>query len=161
MELIQRLLKPENVLIDLDVGSKKRLFEQLALFVEQHYEQSRASIFEALFQRERLGSTGLGKGCALPHGRIKGMKETLCVFARTQTGMPFDAPDGEPVRLIFMILAPENANEFHLRILSEVAQLFSDPGLREALLTETDASVVHRLLTEWSPDVRRQRPETL
>jgi PTS system nitrogen regulatory IIA component len=161
MELIERLLKPHHVLLDLEVGSKKRLFEQLALFVEQHFEQSRSSVFEALFQRERLGSTGLGKGCALPHGRMRGMRETCCVFARTLSGIPFEAPDGEPVRLVFMILAPENANEFHLRILSEVAQLLSDPGLRESLLSETDPRVVHRLLTEWSPDVRRQRSETL
>lgn len=161
MELIQRLLKPEYVLLDLDVGSKKRLFEQLALFVENHHGLPRSSTFEALFQRERLGSTGLGKGCALPHGRMKGMRETLCLFARTEVGIPFDSPDGEPVRLVFMVLAPENANEFHLRILSEVAQLFSDPSLRDALLAESDPAHVHRLLTEWSPDVRRQRPETL
>lgn len=161
MELIQRLLKPEHVLLDLNVGSKKRLFEQLALFVEQHHDQARTTVFEALFQRERLGSTGLGKASALPHGRIKGMRETVCLFARTQTGVPFEAPDGEPVRLVFMVLAPENANEFHLRILSEVAQLFSDQSLRETLLMETDPLIVHRLLTEWTPDVRRQRSETL
>lgn len=161
MELIARILKPEHVLLDLDVSSKKRLFEQLALSVENHHPMPRNSIFDALFQRERLGSTGLGKGCALPHGRLKGTRETFCVFARTQQAVPFEAPDGLPVNLVFMVLAPEHASDFHLRILSEVAQMFSDSELRERLQTVTDPLEAHRLLTEWSPDARRQRSASI
>lgn len=158
MELIARLLKPAHVLLDIDVGSKKRLFEQLALRVEQDHDIARTTTFDALFQRERLGSTGLGKACALPHGRLRGTRETICLFARTLQAVPFESPDGLPVRLVLMVLAPENANEFHLRILGEVAQMFSDPDLRTALLAAADPAEAHRLLTEWSPNARRQRP---
>ncbi|MDE3010017.1 MAG: PTS sugar transporter subunit IIA [Pseudomonadota bacterium] len=161
MELIARLLKPEHVLLDVDVSSKKRLFEQLALCVEHDHGVARTSTFDALFQRERLGSTGLGKGCALPHGRLRGTRETFCVFARTTQGIPFESPDSLPVTLVFMVLAPENANEFHLRILSEVAQMFSDVELREALQAVKDPLDAHRLLTGWSPHARRQRPASV
>jgi PTS system nitrogen regulatory IIA component len=161
MDLIARLLKPEHVLLDMDVSSKKRLFEQLALCVEHSHALPRNSIFDALFQRERLGSTGLGKGCALPHGRLRGTRETFCVFARTKLAIPFESPDGLPVNLVFMVLAPEHANEFHLRILSEVAQMFSDPELREQLQVTQDSGEAHRLLAEWSPHARRQRPASV
>ncbi len=161
MELITKLLKPGNVLLDLDVGSKKRLFEQLALHIEQQHQQPRTAVFDALFQRERLGSTGLGKACALPHGRLRGTRETYCLFARTRQAIPFEAPDGAPVNLVLMVLAPENANELHLRILSEVAQMFSDPDLRDGLQTVQDARVAHALLTQWTPNARRQRSASI
>ena len=161
MELIARLLKPEHVLLDLDVSSKKRLFEQLALCIEHQHSLPRTSVFDALFQRERLGSTGLGKGCALPHGRLRGTRETFCLFARARQGIPFEAPDGLPVTLVFMVLAPEHATEFHLRILSEVAQMLSDVELRERLQVVEDPIEAHRLLTEWSPHGRRQRSASI
>ena len=161
MELITRILKPEHVLLDMEVSSKKRLFEQLALCIENQHGIARTAVFDALFQRERLGSTGLGKGCALPHGRLRGTRETFCVFARTVQAVPFESPDGLPVNLVFMVLAPEHANEFHLRILSEVAQMFSDTELREQLQVITNPLEAHRLMTEWSPHARRQRPASL
>ena len=161
MELISSILRPEHVLLDLDVSSKKRLFEQLALCVENDHGIPRNQTFDALFQRERLGSTGLGRACALPHGRLRGTRETCCVFARTTHAIPFESPDSLPVSLVFMVLAPEHANEFHLRILSEVAQLFSDADLREALMQAESPASAHQLLTEWSPHARRQRSAPL
>ena len=161
MELIAKLLKPHNVLLDLEVGSKKRLFEQLAMHLEQHHQQPRTAVFEALFQRERLGSTGLGKACAVPHGRLRGTRDTYCVFARTGQPIPFEAPDGLPVKLVLMVMAPEHANEHHLRILSEVAQMFSDPDLRAQLEAVQNPAEAHALLTEWTPNARRQRSASL
>ncbi len=161
MELIAKLLKPQNVLLDLEVSSKKRLFEQLAMHIEQNYQQPRTAVFEALFQRERLGSTGLGKGCALPHGRLRGTRETYCLFARASQPIPFEAPDSLPVKLVLMVMAPEHATEHHLRILSEVAQMFSDPDLRVQLESVQDPAEAHALLTEWTPNARRQRSASL
>jgi PTS system nitrogen regulatory IIA component len=161
MNQISALLPIEHILVGLDVGSKKRLFEQVGLLFENSRQIARAKVFDSLFDREKLGSTGLGHGVAIPHGRIKGLKETLCAFARTQSGIPFESPDGEPVRLVFAMLVPEHATEQHLQILSELAQMFSDEQLRNELLAAGDLQSVHRLLTEWSPYAASQRSATV
>ena len=118
MNLITKLLQPTHVLLDLEVSSKKRLFEQIGLLFENHNRIARVAVFEAMFAREKLGSTGLGYGVAIPHGRIKGLRDPVCTFIRASSGVPFDSPDNEPVRLVFAMLVPEHATEQHLHILS-------------------------------------------
>ena len=149
--------KANHVLIGLDVGSKKRLFEQIGLLFENSRQVPRARVFDSLFDREKLGSTGLGYGVAIPHGRIKTLKEPVCAFVRTAQAVPFEAPDGQPVSLVFAMLVPEHATEAHLEILSELAQMFSDEALRNALNATTDVQAAHRLITEWSPYAPAQR----
>src|SRR5689334_25369763 len=139
MNLIAKLLPPSNILLDLDVTSKKRMFEQAGLLFENHDGIARSLVFDSLFARERLGSTGLGQGVAIPHGRIKGLKEALGAFIRLAQPIPFDAPDGAPVTLIFVLLVPEKATEKHLQILPELAQLFSDRSLRDSMAAPADA----------------------
>ena len=151
MTLLAKLLPVSHITLDLDVTSKKRLFEQIGLFFENENRLGRAQVFDALFAREKLGSTGLGFGVAIPHGRIKGLRETLAVFIRTKEGVPFESPDGSPVRLVFAMLVPEHANEQHLNMLSELAQLFSDADLRNILLAENDPQRIHQLLIDWTP----------
>ncbi len=138
MSLVAKLLPPANVLPDLAASSKKRLFEQVGLLFENQHGIARGVVFESLFARERLGSTGLGQGVAIPHGRIKGLKDALGAFVRLSQPVPFDAPDGKPVNLVFALLVPEHATEKHLEILSELAQMFSDRELREALAGAAD-----------------------
>ena len=104
------------------------------LLFENHHGIARSQVFDSLFAREKLGSTGLGQGVAIPHGRIKGLKEAVGAFVRLAQPVPFDAPDGQPVSLVFVLLVPEQATEQHLQILSELAQMFSDKALREAML---------------------------
>ena len=103
MNLVSRLLPLNHVLIGLDVSSKKRLFEQVGLLFENSRQIPRARVFDSLFDREKLGSTGLGYGVAIPHGRIKSLKEPVCAFVRTAHPVPFEAPDGQPVSLVFAI----------------------------------------------------------
>jgi nitrogen PTS system EIIA component len=157
MSLVAKLLTPANVLLDLDVSSKKRLFEQVGLLFENQHGLARSVVFDSLFARERLGSTGLGQGVAIPHGRIKGLKEALGAFVRLQQPVAFDAPDGNPVSLVFVLLVPEKATEKHLQILSELAQMFSDKTLRESMGRAADASALHQLVTSWQPDAPGQR----
>ncbi len=157
MNLIAKLLPPSNIALDVDVTSKKRLFEQVGLLFENNQGVARSLVFDSLFARERLGSTGLGQGVAIPHGRIKGLKESVGAFVRLANPVPFDAPDGKPVNLVFVLLVPEQATEQHLQILSELAQLFSDRDLRDRLATEKDASSLHRTITAWQPNVADQR----
>ena len=157
MSLAGKLLNPAHVLVDLSASSKKRLFEQAGLLFENHDGIARSLVFDSLFARERLGSTGLGQGVAIPHGRIKGLKEALGAFIRLAQPIAFDAPDGAPVTLIFVLLVPEKATEKHLQILSELAQMFSDRALRDAMGAAADASALHQLVANWQPDAAGQR----
>jgi PTS system nitrogen regulatory IIA component len=157
MSLVGKLLPLSHVLVDLQASSKKRLFEQAGLLFENHDGMARSLVFDSLFARERLGSTGLGQGVAIPHGRIKGLKEALGAFVRLAQPVPFDAPDGAPVTLAFVLLVPEKATEKHLQILSELAQMFSDRSLRDAMAAAKDATELHQLVTAWQPDASGQR----
>jgi PTS system nitrogen regulatory IIA component len=151
MNHLSRLLPASNVLIDFTASSKKRVFEQAGLIFENNQAIARAKVFDSLFARERLGSTGLGQGVAIPHGRIKGLKEAVAAFVRVAEPIPFDAPDGQPVGLMIFLLVPEQATQQHLDILSELAQMLSDKSFRETLLTASDANAVHVALTTWEP----------
>jgi PTS system nitrogen regulatory IIA component len=157
MNRIARLLPANHVLLDLEVSSKKRLFEQIGLLFENTRQIPRARVFDSLFEREKLGSTGLGYGVAIPHGRIKTIKEPVCAFVRIAQPIAFEAPDAEPVRLVFAMLVPEHATEAHLEILSELAQMFSDTAMRATLAEAADVESAHRLISEWSPYAPAQR----
>src|SRR5687767_15932336 len=126
MSLVAKILTASHVSLDLQASSKKRLFEQAGLLFENLDGIARSLVFESLFAREKLGSTGLGQGVAIPHGRIKGLKEALGALVRMKQAIPFDAPYSQPVALIFVLLVPDRAPDLHLQILSELAQMFSD-----------------------------------
>ena len=134
MNLISQLLPQTNVIIDLDVASKKRVFEQAGLLFENTIHIARNQVFDSLFAREKLGSTGLGQGVAIPHGRIKGLREAVAALVTMKEAIPFDAPDGQPVNIACILLVPEKATDKHLQILSELAQMFSDKQFREKIL---------------------------
>ena len=157
MNLVKKILTPSHVSLDLQASSKKRLFEQAGLLFENLDGIAKNLVFDSLFARERLGSTGLGQGIAIPHGRIKGLKEALGALVRLAQPVPFDAPDGNPVSLVFVLLVPEKANEKHLQILSELAQMFSDKALREAMSRAPDAAALYELIAAWQPDASGQR----
>ncbi len=149
MNLIARLLGSNDIVVALDATSKKRLFEEVARHFEKQFGIAKDVVFDALVAREKMGSTGLGLGIAIPHGRIKGLKEARGAFFRLTTPVPFDAPDGQPVNLVFVLLVPEAASERHLQLLSELAQMFSDKSFRERLATAADAAAVHSLFEQW------------
>jgi nitrogen PTS system EIIA component len=157
MSLIADLLPPSNVVIDLDASSKKRVFEQAGLLFENNQSIARGDVFDSLFSRERLGSTGLGQGIAIPHGRIKGLKKAAGAFIRLAAPVQFDAPDGRPVNMLFVLLVPEQANEHHLQLLSELAQMFSDASFRDQLLEASDSAAIHALFSGWEPHAADQR----
>lgn len=152
MKQIGKILSPKHILLDLDVSSKKRVFEQVGLLIENSCGIARSEVFDCLFAREKLGSTGLGQGVAIPHGRAQGLKEAAAVFIRLKNPIPFDAPDGKPVQSLFVLLVPEQATDVHLQVLSELAQLFSSRQLREQLLAAQNADEVYKLLSEWATD---------
>jgi len=146
MNHLSRILPAGNVVLDLVATSKKRVFEQAGLLFENQHGLARSTVFDSLFARERLGSTALGQGVAVPHGRVKHLSAPLAAFMRLRDPIAFDAPDNQPVSMLLVLLVPETATQQHLDILAELAQLMSNRPLREALATETDPSVVHRIL---------------
>ncbi len=148
MSQITQLLPLENIILDLEASSKKRVFEHVGLLFENYLGIARSTVFDSLFAREKLGSTGLGQGVAIPHGRIKGLKDATGAFLRLASPVPFDSPDGKPVTLLFVLLVPEVATEQHLQILSELAQHFSDRTCREALTKAADAGAIRRLFAD-------------
>ncbi len=150
MNLIVPLLPSDHILLDVEVSSKKCLFEYVADLFETRIGLSHDMVFDSLLARERLGSTALGHGIAVPHGRIKGLKQASGALLRLRAPIAFDAPDNAPVALLFILLVPVQATDQHLQILGELAQVFSDKRLREALIGAPDAAAVHALVAAWS-----------
>ena len=151
MNRLAAILPAANVVVDVDATSKKRVFEHAGLLFENQHAIARATVTDNLFARERLGSTGLGHGVGIPHGRIKGLKNPLAAVIRMQQSVPFDAPDDEPVGLLIFLLVPEAAAQRHLEILSEIAEMLSDRELRERMKTAADAAALHKLIAGWAP----------
>lgn len=151
MTKLAKILQPNNVVLDLEVSSKKRAFEQVGLIFENNCGIARSNVSDNLFARERLGSTGLGHGVAVPHGRIKGLKSPLAAFVRLAEPIPFESPDGQPVNLLIFLLIPDHVTQQHLEILSEIAEMFSDDAIRAALSGDPDQASVHQRIVSWEP----------
>lgn len=137
------------MLVHVDATSKKRAFEEAGLLFENLHGLSRALVTDSLFSRERLGSTGLGHGVAIPHGRIKGLKAPMAAVFQLARPISFDAPDEQAVNLLIFLLVPEAATQKHLEILSEIAEMLSDAALRAQLVTSDDAAQLHGLIANW------------
>ncbi|MET4576969.1 PTS sugar transporter subunit IIA [Ottowia thiooxydans] len=151
MNRLASILPASQVLVGVDATSKKRAFEEAGLLFENLHGLSRALITDSLFARERLGSTGLGHGVAIPHGRIKGLKAPMAAVLQLTQPIGFDAPDEQPVRLLIFLLVPEAATQKHLEILSEIAELLSDTGLREKIKSASSVESLHSLIADWQP----------
>lgn len=149
MNRLSSILPEAQVLVNVDATSKKRAFEEAGLLFENLHGLSRALVTDSLFARERLGSTGLGHGVAIPHGRIKGLKSPMAAVFQLGTPIGFDAPDEQPVNLLIFLLVPEAATQKHLEILSEIAELLSDASLRETIRSSATAAQLHGLIAAW------------
>lgn len=149
MNLIAPLIQRESIVTGESFSSKKKLFEHAAQLFSLSSGLKKQDVFNSLFERERLGSTALGYSVAIPHGRIKGLNDAVGALYRMAPPLEFDAPDGQPVSLCFVLLVPQDANEHHLQILGELAQLFGDVTTRNQLLT-ADSGDLHGLLTAWT-----------
>lgn len=146
---IEDILSPERVAARADITSKKSVLELLAeLIAEDTPSISQAEIFDSLCARERLGSTGLGHGVAIPHGRLKGSQDTLGAFVQLQQGVDYDAVDQQPVDLLFALLVPEESTNEHLQILAQLAEMFSDSERLRKLRRAYSAEALYKQLKE-------------
>ena len=149
MNRLASILPEAQVVVGIEATSKKRAFEEAGLLFENLHGLSRALVTDSLFARERLGSTGLGHGVAIPHGRIKGLKSPMAAVFQLAQPIGFDAPDELPVNLLIFLLVPEAATQKHLEILSEIAELLGDAPLREQMAVCADAAKLHGLIAGW------------
>ena len=151
MNRLAAILPVEQVLVGVDATSKKRAFEEAGLLFESLHGLSRALVTDSLFARERLGSTGLGHGVAIPHGRIKGLKAPMAAVFQLAQAIGFDAPDEQAVKLLIFLLVPEAATQKHLEILSEIAEFLSNGRTRDDMISSATASNLHDLIDKWLP----------
>jgi PTS system nitrogen regulatory IIA component len=145
---ISDLLAPDSVIPALKVQSKKQLLQELAAraALQTHLPEKR--IFETLMERERLGTTGVGQGIAIPHGRMAEISQITGVFARLEGGLDYEAVDSQPVDLVFMLLAPENAGADHLKALARVSRLLRNQATCEKLRAASTAEAIYAILTD-------------
>ncbi len=141
------LLAPNGIIPALKAKSKKQALQELAQRASEVTSLEAREIFDTLLQRERLGSTGLGRGIAIPHVKFKAMKSIVCLFARLEEPIPFESHDNEPVDIIFLLLAPEHASSDHLKALARISRLVRDPAALERLRTAPDAEALRKVLT--------------
>jgi nitrogen PTS system EIIA component len=142
------LIAPAAVLPSLRAKSKKQVLEDLATRAAKLEKLPGRDLFEALLQRERLGSTGVGLGVAVPHCRLGSIKRLACVFARLETPIPFDAVDGQPVDLVFLLLAPEDAGADHLKALARLSRVMRDAKTMMQLRAAKDETSLYAILTQ-------------
>jgi nitrogen PTS system EIIA component len=145
--MLSDLLSPDAVLPALKVNSKKQAIQELAERAAGLTGLPERQIFDTLLQRERLGSTGVGSGIAIPHGKLATIPKLFGLFARLDRPVDFDSLDGEPVDLIFLLLAPEAAGADHLKALARVARVLRDGAVAQKLRLTRDPAALHALLT--------------
>ena len=141
------LVKPDAILPSLKASSKKQVLQALAEKAAAITGRQEREIFETLVQREKLGSTGVGGGIAIPHGKLADLDRILGLFARLQKAIDFEAPDEQPVDLVFLLLAPEGAGADHLKALARIARFFRESGVIGKLRASSDRAALYAVLT--------------
>ena len=149
MNALTHLFTPNCIALDNSAKSRADAFAAAGDLFAKHVGIDASAVIEFLNTREDLGSTALGAGVAIPHGRVKGLKQPSAAFMRLKEPIEFSAPDGEPVSILIFLLVPEKATQQHLEILSSIAQLLSDSDARKHLATESDPEKVCQLLQQW------------
>ncbi len=151
---LSELINVNRIRSDINVHSKKRAIEELSNLITQDQTQlDSGDIFDSLLSRERLGSTGVGYGIAIPHGRIKNCKKITGAFIQLIQGIDFDAIDNQPVDMLFALIVPEESTDEHLQVLALLASMFNDESFRDKLRLSKDNEETYQLLTKWKkPD---------
>jgi nitrogen PTS system EIIA component len=151
MNLLSNLLSLSSVALDIEARDKRDALERAAGVFQNIQASGAPGIYECLMAREQLGSTGLGKGVAIPHGRLRGLKRAAAAIVRLKGPIEFGSPDGQPVRLLVVLLVPEHATQQHLEMLSELAQMLSEPSMRDQLLTIAQPAALLATVAAWEP----------
>jgi len=149
MNSVAKLLSVNDVLLDLNVRNKEELFEAVGRHWEERHAMVAQEVVNSLNAREKMGSTGLGQGVAIPHARVKDLTNAVAAFVRLKSPIDFDSPDGDPVACCFVLMVPVQATEEHLNILADVAEMLSNAEFRERLRATASSNAVHQLISNW------------
>jgi PTS system nitrogen regulatory IIA component len=151
---ITDMLRPEFVLDDLAVtGKRDALTELTRVFAMAGIKVDPEAMLPVLLEREKLGSTGIGDGIAIPHGKIEGLDGMLVSFGRSRAGIGFDAMDGQPVHLFFLLMAPENSVGLHLKALAKISRMLKDPAFRKSLREAQTREDLFRIISEKDDEI--------
>lgn len=145
------LLAPDGIIASLRAESKKHALQELSTIAAEKTGLDAREIFNTLLQRERLGSTGLGRGIAIPHVKLEGLDGILCLFARLEQPIEFESHDGEPVDLMFLLLAPPHASGDHLKALARISRVVREPSILDSLRNAPDIAALRSALTTVIP----------
>ncbi len=146
---IADILRPECVIADMQAGAKKDILEELAAPVAREYHLDLDELVGVLQAREKLGSTGIGEGVAIPHGKMVNLKTVAAAMAKSSQGLDFDAIDGKPCHIFFMLVAPSNSASQHLKALARASMLLKDPALRQKLMETRTAADMYHLIIDY------------
>jgi PTS system nitrogen regulatory IIA component len=149
MNQIAAILSPERIRLNFDISDRGHVFEEVGRIFVGHAGLEAARVAESLAARESLGSTALGQGVAFPHARLKGLRQPLAAYLRLRQPIPFDAPDGNPVEELFVLLVPQQATEAHLKLLAQAAQMFGDLFFHDHLRRQKNAADVYQIFADW------------
>jgi PTS system nitrogen regulatory IIA component len=146
---IAEFLSPQAVIADMQASTKPEVLRELsAALVRAHPHLQEDRLVEVLREREKLGSTGIGEGVAIPHGKLPGMTQLLATFGVSRQGLDFEAIDGKPTHLFFALVAPENSAGVHLKALARISRLFKNPRFRASILEAPSAADIHSLIVQ-------------
>ncbi len=146
---IEGLLQPEDILPALVAETKEQVLLELSGKLEERHSQlKRETVYRVLMERELLGSTGIGDGVAIPHGKLKQAEGLMLLFGRSVKGVDFDALDGRKVHIFFLLIAPEEAFGIHLKMLGRISRILKDPAVRRSLLEAPDVAAIHKIIQE-------------
>ena len=146
---IQDMLKKEFIIEDLKSRTKKEVLIELAdVFLRDDTDIDRSAMIEVLLKREKLGSTGIGDGIAIPHGKLAGLEKLVVSFGRSRGGVDFDSLDGRPVHIFFLLMAPENSAGQHLKALARISRMLKDVSFRESLIKAESSENIYNLIVE-------------
>ncbi len=147
------LLKEENIIADITSRDKSGVLHELVKgFAEQTEDLGEEEFFEVLSEREKLGSTGIGNGVAIPHGKLKHLSRHLISFGRSRDGIEFDSIDGKPASLFFVLVAPENSSGEHLKILAKISKMLKNKDFRSRLIKAEDREEIHRVISDFDQE---------
>ena len=141
-------LKPELIIEEIHAQDKQGMLKEFSEQIEKTMGIKAEKIFNVLMEREKLGSTGIGEGVAIPHGKLHDLKEFVCCFGKSERGIDFEAIDGKPVHLVFLLLAPENSAGTHLKALAKISKILKDPNFRKQLLQTHGAKEIYQIIKE-------------
>jgi len=147
---LTELLSPDSIIAELRGGDKPSVLQELAsVLVDKSPGLDLTELVNILLEREQLGSTGIGDGIAIPHGKVPHLDRLLVSFGRTSRGVPFEAMDDQPVHLLFLLVAPENSAGLHLKALAKISRLLQDSALKKALREAPDRETIFDLISRW------------